>query len=445
MAIDWDPLATDGDPFPAEPGEVEAYGQDLQRTAELIGDQVTLLRKLAQEDSWYTDAADAFREKAEELADRITKVKDRYAETGGHLVVFAETVRVKEEAAVRVRDAARDHEATLRANPVVEPGHAPPGEPAPELTAGQKAQNRRHDAASSALDHLQQEFDGLVDAARSAASACAGRISGAIKDDVKDDWWDRNAGWLKTITKVLGWVVTIAAIVLLTVGTGGLIWAVALGVGLAAGLISLAINVGLARNADGGWSAVVFDAIGVLTLGAGGLFAKIGSKAFPALRAATASYRSEQAAAATMRSFGIRVPIARFFASRNIPLVSRFASGRLASMSDEAARAGSAAYDAVMAARTVTVPQRLLNGGKSAAQQMVVTRELLAGLRATSGAPTALVQGLTSLSRVNLAATVSGLAGLGNTVVKTAVSDGPNDTANGLVDIAVDVLPRMFR
>ncbi len=443
MAIDWDPLATDGDPFPALPQQVTSYGQDLQRTGDLIAEQVTLLRRLAQEDSWYTDAADAFREKAEELADRIDKVKDRYQQAGAHLITFADTADEAQRAAVVVRDEAREAQRALQSNPVVEPGTAPPGEPAPALTPAQRAQNRRHDDASDALSRLQGDFDRLVDEARSAASTCAGRISDAIDDDVKDDWWDRNAGWLKTVTKVLGWVVTIAAIVLLTVATGGTIWLVALGVGLAAGIASLLINVGLARNAEGGWSAVAFDAIGVLTLGAGGLFARIGSKAFPALRAATATFRSEQAAAATMRSFGLRVPIARFFASRNIPLVSRFASGRLASMGDEAARAGSTAYQAVMAVRPVTVPQRLVHGGQSAAQQMVVTRELLAGLRATSGAPTALVQGLSSLNRVNLAATSAGLISLGSTVAETVTSDGANDAANGLVDIAVDLLPRI--
>ena len=446
MAIAWDPFVTDGDPFPAEPDWVTSYGKSLQRTAELIEEQVTLLRKLAQEDSWSTDAADAFREKAEELADKITKVKGRYHDTGTHLVTFAETVGNKEEAAVAKRNLARDQQEILDANPLVEPG-APgaDGEPA-ELTPEQTTQNNKHTAAARALDGLQQDFNTLVGEARNAASECAGNIKDSIDDDVKDDWWDRNAGWIGTLTNVLGWIVTIAAIVMLTVATGGTIWLIALGVGLAAGLISLGLNIGLAMKADGDWWDVAFDAVSVLTLGAGGLLTKIGSKAFPALRSGVASFRATRASTAAMNAFGLRVPITRFFANRSFPFISRMAMRSMVSMSDDAARAGNTAFDAVMATRAVTLPQRLLLGGKDGAQQFVVTRELLAGLRATPGAPANLVQGLTSLNRINLAAAASSLTGLGNNIVKAHhVASDPNDLSNTIIDIGIDVLPRLFR
>ena len=60
-------------------------------------------------------------------------------------------------------------------------------------------------------------------------------------------------------------------IILLTVATAGTIWLV---VAVVAGIAALLINLGLAIKADGSWVDVAFDAIGLLTLGAGSVIGR---------------------------------------------------------------------------------------------------------------------------------------------------------------------------
>jgi hypothetical protein len=441
---DWTPLHG-GEAFPAQPGRVRSYGVGVKQTGDLIEEQVTLLRKLAEEDSWYTEAADAFREKAEDLAGKIDKTRNRYQDTGAALITFADTVSGLESDAILKRNQARDLETVISQNPQVdEPtGEDENGEPE-ELTPAQEQQNRARATAIADLATVQGDFDDLVADAEQAARDCASTIEGAIDDDVKDDWWDRNAGWLRTAVTILGVIATIAAIVLLTVATGGTIWLVALGVAIAATAISLVINIGLALEADGSWTNVAIDAISLLTLGAGGVLTRLAGRAFPAVRAAVASFRGGRAFAATMGRFhGIPRAIYSFLSSSRIGFVSRFGTARLSSMADDALRNAGAAYDAVMAPRVTSALSRLLNGGEDAAQQFRVTRELLEQLRAMPDVPAELVQ---NLQRVrNLTTAVAG-----TTVVATVndIVDVINEDVEGLQDlkgykVVVDVINRL--
>lgn len=443
MTTTWDPLHG-GDPFPADPGRVRAYGNGVTTTGQLIGEQVTLLRKLQQEDSWHTEAADAFREKAEELADKIDKTKGRYVDTGAALTTFADTLDGLEEQAVVKRDRARELEATIGANPEVETptGPGPDGTPPPSLTPEQEAQNRRRGDALDDLAQVQRDFDGLVRSGEDAARSCASAIEDATDDDVKDDWWDRNAGWIKQVTQILGWIALAFVLIALTVASGGTIWLV-----FAAVLttISLLLNVGLALKADGSWWAVAIDAFSLLTMGTAGALTRVMSKSLAAVRPGVAAIRGQQAFAATMgRAFGIPRAIYSFAASVPIRAISRFGVSGISRMSDDAARAADVAFDSVMATRTSNVAQRWLLGGDSTVVNLVTTRQLLAGLRSGGGAvPAELIGGLTQASRAGTGAVAAHLAGTGSDAFSkaTGLTHPLEAVGRPLIRLVDDLLP----
>jgi hypothetical protein len=103
--VTFDPLGDAGD-FPADPDTIRTYGEDVAATGQLIELQVVQLRALADGDSWVADSADAFRDKAEELAGQISRSSDRHVAVGEELKVLATTWRTT-SVALRRRRAAR--------------------------------------------------------------------------------------------------------------------------------------------------------------------------------------------------------------------------------------------------------------------------------------------------------------------------------------------------
>lgn len=439
----WEPLHG-GDPFPANRFQVRSYGDRVKRTGELIGEQVTLLRRLADGDSWRTDTADAFRDKGEELADLIEKTQDRYIDVGSELVAFADTLDgYEDEARALVREAQAELD-TIRANPEVTASPEEDGSPG-ELTPSERAQNSRRASAELRLSELQRLFDGIVASAESAASTAAGRIRGYIDDDVKDSWWDRNAGWLGNLRTALGIIAAVAGIVLLTVATGGTIWLVALGAALVAGAGALAISIGNLVSGNGGWADVAIDTVGLLTLGAGGVALRLMSRGFPAVRTAMAALRGRQAFAATMGRFG-GVPIAVYsrLASLRVNLfgVRGWAVGRISAMADDALAAANAAYDATMAPPVVNLGQRLLYGGRETAGVVVQSRQFLDELARLGDAPVELVDDVAGMVRLGRTLTLSSLVGSANDVVDIAREANEFARDVKVLKVLVDVVSR---
>jgi hypothetical protein len=441
--MSWEPLHS-GDPFPANRHQVRRYGDKVKETGELIGDQVKLLRRLADGDAWRTDTADAFREKAEELADLIAKTQDRYVDVGNELVSFADKLDDFEaDARVLVTQAEVQVEA-IADNPEVTPTPADDGTPG-ELTPADRAQNGRRSAAQQRLGELQSAFDGIVQDARQAASTAAGRIKDHSDDDVKDSWWDRNAGWLGNLRTALGIIAAIAGIVLLTVATGGTIWLVALGVAIVAGAAALVISIGNLLSGNGGWADVAMDAVGLLTLGAGGAAIRMMSRGFPAVRTAMAGFRSSQAFAATMNRFG-GIPLRLYtrLSSMRFDLFGARTWGatRLAGLTDDATRAGQAAYQATMNP-AVTLAQRFVHGGRETAEMVTQSREFLAELRRVPDVPVELLDDVTRMRNWANTATWSANIGGVNDIVDTV--NESFDPAQGIkiTKLVLDTISRL--
>lgn len=447
MATDFTPLSS-GDPFPADWQGIAAYGREVAATGALIAESVRLLRRCADENNWETESADAFRERAEELAGDIDKSRERYENVGAKLVEVSGALHTAEtNAGVHAYMARLEEDAA--GGSVQEPGVDPEGLPVP-LTSEQTQANGRREAARDEIARRQRLFDEEETNAREAADEAARAIRGYLDDDVKDSWWDRNAGWLRVVTQVLSVIIAIAAIVMLTVATGGTIWIVAAVVATAAGLISMGINIGLAQSGNGSWWSVAFDFVGLLTLGTGGLLTRALGRSFPALRAGMAEFRGMQAFVGTFRGWRLtvgnalsRVPLT-FIRSRGLSMI--------AGLTDDAFDAMNLARNAALQAPDVARLSAILTGGRQTATDFAHARDILTGLRGLSGIPAQLAPDaavlLDDAVRIrNQFAALTALQGI-NSVnsVGQAVYDGlagDGVTAGNATQILVDVVGRL--
>ena len=178
------------------------------------------------------------------------------------------------------------------------------------------------------------------------------KINDAKDDSVKDNWWERNAGWLKGLATVLGAIAAVARIILLTVATAGTIWLV---VAVVAGIAALLINrLGLAIKADGSWVDVAFDAIGLLTLGAGSVIGRSIQAAWKGMSTAVAAARSTKAFDAAVdgaffyrfagRGVDLHVKVFAWRVPVRLPFVTKMAEGYRAGVIDDALGAAQEAW-----------------------------------------------------------------------------------------------------
>lgn len=423
----------DADSFPADADTVGAYGRSVAATGALILEQVELLTALARGENWVADTADAFREQAEELADRIEKSSGRYVTVGDALKTLADDLEdIERRAGYRV-DEAQALQRTIAANPPASPEPSPDSGPA-ALTPEGEAQNARRQAALERMVVLQSEFDRYVRDARDAASSAAGRIKGAIEDSVKDNWWERNAGWLSTAKSVLGWAAAVAGIALAVVAAIATapVWLVVLAVGLAGA--ALFISLGLALEADGSWVDVAFDFVGLASLGTGAIFSRLAARAFPAVRSAVAGTRASQAHRAR---YALEVPEnlieLRRYASVAGPASGDTVAARqlLAEVQREARAAAAAARTSTLAPFPVTGTQRFVDGGLDASRMHRQSAEMLLDLRTMPVAPPAgLLDDAFRLNRLStrgiVATNVGAVAQAGQSATDPDWRDGGN-------------------
>lgn len=442
MLRDFTPLGSAAD-FPADPDGVRDYGQDLEDTGRLIEEQVAQLKGLADRDSWTADTADAFRDRAESLAEKIERARGRYLQVGAKLKVVADDLDDHERDAALTAGSARVHAAVLRSTPQAGPEAQPDGGP-PVMTPEGTAQNRRRAEAQAEYDRLQREYDRTVEAARETAEHAAGAIRGVLDDAVQDDFWDRNAGWLKVARVVLGVVAAIAGVLLLVVTAP--VWATALlVVALVAGVLALVISIGMLAKADGSWTDVALDAVGVVTLGVGGVALRALAKGFPAVRAATASVRGSNAFQSSMNRFwGVPLRFHSWRASWPLDLMGlRSASiASIVRMSDEALDAANAAHRATLAPFPVTRLQRFVDGGLANAQTVRQAREILATLPHLDDVPVALLDDVTRLVKFANTGVVLTNVGAVTDIVSTGYQLPAFDGVNG-IKIVTDLLGRL--
>jgi hypothetical protein len=278
--VDWSPLAG-SDPVPGDPDRVEQLGSHYQRVASAISDAATKLCRIADHQDMHSEAVDAFRDTAREVADGISRAHERYDGVGRALTGYAPELRdAQSESAAALMQAKQAEEDLATANRLANAAqariHAAPE--GADTTADRGADRRALTAADTAGDDLAAARRRLRRAmdARDAAGHRAMRLVEDVKDsgDLNDSWWDNwGAKIVKVIVKIADIVAVVAGVLALLVGwipvIGQALAAILGTIALVASLVSLLGNIALAATGDGEWSDVVWSAIGVLSFGVG--------------------------------------------------------------------------------------------------------------------------------------------------------------------------------
>lgn len=232
------------------------------------------------------------------------------------------------------------------ANTVVEAAPRP-GDPPPSF-AEMAADRRRQtalDEASRDLAAARGQLEDAIEHARIHGRRRADRIREAIDDDVADspwdnikDWYDANAGWIKTVTKVLSYVAAALAVVALFIPGLNLIV-----IGLA--LTVLASQTLLAASGNGSWADVALSVFALATVGVGALAVRALRGVATATRAAgSQAARGAATSAARRSSHAARTAAGRTLSRRTASAAQRRHARRtIDSAKAEAREAGSRA------------------------------------------------------------------------------------------------------
>ncbi|MBV9794661.1 MAG: hypothetical protein JO016_12055 [Actinobacteria bacterium] len=316
---DWSPLA-DGDPVPGDPDEVAALGRRFRATAAAIEQASERLRTMCTDEFWESDAGVAFRSRSVDTAGKLAKAYDRYhaaatalgtdpGDTSGSSAAspryagsLQHAQQLSRQALTSAQDAAAaQRQAMSQLQTAIETGtghttipgaldlslgaltpdssgHLPirPSETA-QVTALKGHYNQAADQLGAARTRLARA-EQIRDQAASNASAL---ISYAIgHDGLTDGFWDHvtnfideHAGLLSTISKVAGWVASIAGTLALCVGwipiIGQALAAVLGTLALIASVVTLLADVLLMIGGQGSWFDVALDVIAVASFGLG--------------------------------------------------------------------------------------------------------------------------------------------------------------------------------
>ena len=315
---DWSPLAG-ADPVPGDPDEVAALGRRLRATAAEIEQAAARLRTMCTDEFWDSDAGQAFRQRSDDTAGKLAKAYTRYeaaatalgtdsgdptpsvAAQPRYAGALSQAQRQSLQALMSAQDAAatqrqalsqlRTAVATTGEVPVpgafdlslglLAPdgsGHLPvrPGEK-PEITALKSRYNTAADQLAAARALLARAEQTRDEAAHHAAALISDVIG---HDGLTDGFWDHvtnfideHAGLLAAISKVAGWVATIAGTLALCVGwipvVGQALAAVLGTVALIASVVLLIADGLLAIGGKGSWLDVGLDVIAVASFGLG--------------------------------------------------------------------------------------------------------------------------------------------------------------------------------
>ncbi|MGH3889421.1 MAG: putative T7SS-secreted protein [Pseudonocardiaceae bacterium] len=277
--VDWSPLVG-SDPVPGDPDRVEQLGKHYQRVAAAISDAATKLRRIADHQDMQSEAVEAFRSTAREVANDISRAHERYDGVGRALTGYAPELRDAQSesaaALVQAKAAQRDLATANRiAHATQTRVHAAEGA---DTTADRDVHRRALAAVDAAGDDLtaaQSRLNRATDA-RDAAARRAMNLVHDVKDsgDLNDSLWDNwGAKIVKGIVQLADLVALGAGVLALLFGWLPIIGGACAGffgtIALAASLVSLLGNIALAATGDGEWSDAAWSAIGVLSFGVG--------------------------------------------------------------------------------------------------------------------------------------------------------------------------------
>jgi hypothetical protein len=316
---DWSPLAA-ADPVPGDPEDIAALGRRFRATAAEIEQAASRLRAMCTDEFWDSDAGAAFRQRSDDTAGKLAKAYARYDAAATALgtdsgdttpstpgsprytgalyqaqKLSAQALLSAQDAAATQRQAMSQLHGSLAsaggqvlaagglnlAPGALTPdpsGHLPirPGEPA-EATALKGRYNSAADQIHAARGLL-TEAEQIRDAAARNASRLINEV--ISRDGLTDSFWDHvtnfideHAGLLAAISKVAGWIATVAGTLALAVGwipVVGQVLAAVLGtVALIASVVMLIADGLLKIGGKGSWLDIGLDVIAVASFGLG--------------------------------------------------------------------------------------------------------------------------------------------------------------------------------
>ncbi len=264
----WQPLGWDTDPVPGDPEVITEEARLLASVAEQINGQIDALKKISSDQTNFGQTADAIRSSASDLVGTLAVVAERYQRVSSALTGWVGELEQAQSMSIRALDQAEAPYAQL--NQVVA---LPSGS---QLTPAQQQGIQKYHAAmqraQGAVDDAKALLNQAISLRDEQGSYYASKINGAANDALRDSRWDKfkswvsdNAGWLKTLAKVLGDIVAVLALVCLLIPGVDLLLIAA----IALTAMLLVVHTMLAATGNGSWLDVAIDIIGIATLGYG--------------------------------------------------------------------------------------------------------------------------------------------------------------------------------
>jgi hypothetical protein len=285
---DWSPL-WHADPTPGSVTQTRYLASKLRTIANEIEEQSEKLKKLCTDDYWEGDAAETFRETAEDCSTKLAKAYTRYDAAAAAVSGYVEVLDAEQDVTAELLTQAQQLENDRRAAQ----GRLDADDPAAETERPGRADDEATvDNYFGALQSLVTKTEEARGRVQTAATTAANDLDTAINDDglkdgrfegakkwVSDRWndakqWVRDhADIIKAIAKVASWIATVAGVAALLVSwipiVGQALAAVLGGIALIAGAVSLLCNLALYLAGVQGITAVLVDLVGVATFGVG--------------------------------------------------------------------------------------------------------------------------------------------------------------------------------
>ncbi|MET0930911.1 MAG: putative T7SS-secreted protein [Aeromicrobium sp.] len=266
---DWTPLGRSEDPVPGDPDAVWDAKISLEKTVAAIEAAVDGIKKISTGstiDIGDSEAVDVFRDKADDVANKLNKAKPRYEVAakamGDYYTELVDAQKLSLEALTAAETATSSVSSAETAVGDAE-------EDSPEHDTAKT----RLATANSDLDAAKDKLDDAIYIRDAAAKSAKDKIHNKIEhDDVKDSFWDDMAGFADVLSNISAVLGVLALVVNCIPVIGQALSAVLGALALITGALALILHLGAAIDNGEGWDAVVFDAIGVATFGIGRAF-----------------------------------------------------------------------------------------------------------------------------------------------------------------------------
>lgn len=285
-------------------GDIDARGRHFIEIGAQMRATADALREIAESETMKSKGTDELAEAASETHADLGKAATRYELAGPVLVTYADALDTAQNRIhPRIADIENAELAYRNAMSAVDeaqgvvnglattwPWQDEPTD-AQKSAAASELSGARSDLSSSKAtrDALWSEFETSFGTWSDAYDTAADKLSDAYdRAGNNDNFWDD----VGSIVDVLGWVIVGIAIVALFVAGGPLFWVL---VGLSA--LHLLLTLGRYANGNVSLSDVVWSAVGLVSFGATGILAKLGSRGAPALGNLVSSGRGVTVAA----------------------------------------------------------------------------------------------------------------------------------------------------